>query len=361
MWTSRRFLAGCGRRRRAAPGPPVGGGARRVARSLLLLAVVVVLGIATAGVASAQGALGSQREGTSSGTFLRIGVGARAEGMGETFVAVANDPSAIYWNPAGLASLQRRTVAASYVDWPADIQYNHLTLVIPSRRLGGSVGLQLGVLSTRIQETTEIEPFGTGREFSYSDLVTGVAFARRWTDKLLVGAGAKFVHEDQGSQVGGATTNAALFDVGSIFYLGLGSVRIAMSLTNFGSELRPSGQFVSPYSGEVRQYDGFDPPMTFRYGVAFEPLENSSQRITTAIEMNQPADNQQQFKAGVEWAYRRTVALRTGYNFNADVMRLSAGAGFYVNFASLQGTLDYAYTEAGILGGINRLSLGVTF
>ena len=327
----------------------------------LALVALAVLTAGAAAPAEAADALGSQREGTSSGTFLRIGVGARAVGMGETFVAVANDPSAIYWNPAGLASLQRREASESHVAWPGDIQYDHATLVIPSRRLGGSLGFQLGVLSTRIQETTDIEPFGTGREFSYSDLVAGVAFARRWTDKLLVGAGAKFVREDLGSEVGGTTTNAVLFDVGSIFYLGIGSVRIATSLTNFGSEMRPSGRFVSPYSLEVRQYDGFDPPMTFRYGVAFEPLETSSQRITTAIEMNQPADNQQQFKGGVEWAYRRTFALRTGYNFNADVMKFSAGAGFVMRLASLHGTLDYAYTDAGILGGINRLSLGVTF
>jgi len=361
MWTSRQSRAGRGPGWRAAACRSAGRRARRIAGRLPTLAAAVTLGASMAASASAQGALGSQREGTSSGTFLRIGVGARAEGMGETFVAVANDPSAIYWNPAGLASLQSREVAASHVAWPGDIQYDHVTLVIPSRRLGGSLGIQLGVLATRIQETTDIQPFGTGREFSYSDLVTGVAFARRWTDKLLVGAGAKFVREDLGSEVGGTTTNAVLFDVGSIFYLGLGSIRIATSLTNFGSEMRPSGQFVSPYSLEVRQYDGFDPPMTFRFGVAFEPLETSSQRITTAVEMNQPADNQQQLKAGVEWSYRRIFALRTGYNANADVMKFSAGAGFAASLASLHGTLDYAYTDAGILGGINRLSLGVTF
>ena len=292
---------------------------------------------------------------------LKSSIRSLSKPLRDSRMMVANDPSAIYWNPAGLASLQRREVSASHVDWPGDIGYDHVTLVIPSRRLGGSVGIQLGVLATRILETTDIEPFGTGREFSYSDLVAGMAFARRWTDKLLVGAGVKFVREDLGSEVGGTTTGAVLFDVGSIFYLGIGSVRIATSLTNFGSEMRPSGQYVSPYSGEVRHYDGFDPPMTFRYGVAFEPMETPSQRITTAIEMNQPADNQRQFKGGVEWSYRRAFALRTGYNLNADILKFSAGAGFLVNLVSLHGTLDYAYTDGGILGGINRISLGVTF
>ena len=334
------------------------GRSARVAPALVAVALALALSHVRA---AAQTTLGGQREGTSSATFLRIGVGARAEGMGGSFVAVANDPSAIYWNPAGLASLQQREVAESHTEWPAAIHYDHLTLVLPSRRLGGSVGIQFGVLSTDIDETTELAPFGTGRRFTYSDVVGGISFARRWTDKLLVGFGAKYLREDLGSQIGGPTTSAFLFDVGSIFYLGLGSIRIATSLTNFGSELRPSGHFISPYSGELRQYDGFDPPMTFRYGVAFEPVENSVQRLTTSFEMNQPADNQLQSKAGAEWSYRNTFALRTGYSFNADQLKFSAGAGFVSQFSSLRGALDYAYTNGGFLGAIHRVSVGVRF
>src|SRR5262245_29930979 len=311
--------------------------------------------------ARAQGGFGSQREGTSSATFLRIGVGARAQGMGGTFVAVADDPSAIFWNPAGLASLQSKEVQASHVDWPAQVNYEHLTVVLPSRKLGGSIGVQFGVLGARIQETTDLQPFGTGNEFTYSDVVFGASFARRWTDKLLVGAGAKYVREDLGSQVGGPVTNAVLFDAGSIFYLGLGSIRIAAALTNFGPEMRPGGQYVSPYSGETRAYDGFDPPMTFRFGAAFEPVETSTQRVTTSIEMGQPADNQLQINGGVEWSYHRMFALRTGYNANADLMKFSAGAGFIATLGTLRGAFDYAYTDAGVLGAANRVSLGVRF
>jgi len=328
--------------------------ARRVVPGALLLLA------AFAASASAQ-ALGEQRAGTASGTFLRIGVGARAVGLGESFVAVANDPSAIYWNPAGLASLQRQEVALSHVGWPADITYEHITYVLPVRKFGGSLGFQLGVLSTEIDETTELQPFGTGRSFFYSDLVVGAAYARRWTDKLLIGVGAKYVHEDLGSDVGGPVTHAVLVDVGSIYYLGYGSVRIATSLTNFGPEMTPSGDFVSPNTGLTRAYDGFDPPLMFRYGVAFEPLENQTQRITTSLEVNQPADNAQQIKIGAEWTWLRRLALRSGYNFNADEMKLSAGAGVYILVGSTQGTVDYAYTDGGALGAVNRLSMGIRF
>jgi hypothetical protein len=330
--------------------------------SRLLLAALAVLALALPPArAHAQASLGGQRAGTSSGTFLRIGVGARAVGLGETFVAVANDPSAIYWNPAGLASLQRREFAASHVEWPADVSYDHVTLVMPWNKVGGSFAVQVGVLSTEMLETTELQPFGTGRTFSYSDMVVGAAYARRWTDKLLVGVGAKYVSEDLGSQVGGPKMHAVLYDMGSIFYLGIGSIRIATSLSNFGSALKPSGRWTSPVSGEVREYDGFDPPLMFRYGVAFEPIENPRQRLTTALEVNQPADNEQLLKAGVEWSWQRTFALRSGYNFRADELKFSAGAGFAGQLRSMRGTVDYAFTDGGYLGAIHRMTLGVQF
>jgi hypothetical protein len=330
---------------------------RRVAALALALAGLLL----GAGAAHAQFDLGSQRAGTSSGSFLKIGVGARAVGMGEAFVAVANDPSAIVWNPAGLASILRQEVQFSHVEWPGDINYDFLVYVMPSRRLGGSLAIQVGMLGTQMDETDEYHPFGTGTTFSYSDFVAGVAYGRRWTDKLLIGAGIKYVREDLGSQVGGPTASSTLVDLGSIYYLGYGSVRIATSLSNFGAEMTPSGSYVSPYTHETRSYDGFDPPIQFRYGLAFEAFENPRQRVTVSTEILQPADNAQRVKAGVEWVWQRRFALRTGYNFNADVMRFSAGLGIVVPMSLTQGSIDYAYTDGGPLGGVNRLSLGFRF
>lgn len=321
---------------------------------------------ATAVPARAQLEFGDQRVGTSSGTFLRIGVGARAVGLGETFVAVANDPSAIYWNPAGLASMQRTEVLLSHLEWPADIGYEHAVLVMPVPRFGGSLGIQLGVLATEIEETTELRPFGTGRSFFYSDMIAGVAFARRWTDKLLVGAGVKYLREDLGADVGGPVTQAMLVDIGSIYYLGFGSVRIATTLSNFGPELKPrgdgpDGKWVSPVTGEERVYDGFDPPLLFRYGLAFEAVENATQRLTASFEANQPADDAQVLKLGAEWAWHRVFALRGGYNFNADEMKLSAGAGVNAEIGRTKTTIDYAFTDGGALGSVHRVSLGMEF
>src|SRR6185295_9548081 len=119
---------------------------------------------------------------------------------------------------------------------------------------------------------------------------------------------------------------------------------------------KPGGEYVSnapPY--ETRPYDGFDPPTVFRYGVAFEPIERNDQRLTTSLEINQPADNEQAIKLGFEWSWLRRVSLRTGYNFNADELKFSAGAGLFTDIGQTHASVDYAYTDGGVLGAVNRL------
>jgi hypothetical protein len=332
---------------------------RSARRGLVPLALLGVLLLVSPGRALAQG-VGSQRVGTSGGNFLKIGIGARAVGMGEAFVAVANDPSTIYWNPAGVASLIRNEALVSHIRWPADISYEHLTYVMPSTKLGGSFGVQFGLLHTDIQETTEEHPFGTGQTFTYSDWDAGVTYGRRLTDRLLIGVGGKFVHEDLGGDVGGTSVNTWLVDIGSIYYLGISSVRIGMALSHFGPDFQGGGTFTSA-TGEQRAYDNFSPPTTFRFGVAWEPIERDQQRLTTSLEFDQPSDNQLVAKGGLEYEIARRFAVRTGYNVNADELKWSAGAGFYPMFGTTRGTFDYALTTGGVLGSVHRLSLGVRF
>jgi hypothetical protein len=332
-----------------------------VAPAALALAAAALAVLAPARPAAAQTSLGGQRVGTSSATFLKIGVGARPVAMGEAFVAVANDPSTIYWNPAGLAGLLRKEVTFSHTEWPADVNYEYAAALLPVQKLGGSIGIQFGALYTDIDETDELHPYGTGRTFTYTDFVGGLSYARRFTDKLLIGGTVKIVHENLGLDVGGTTVSNFLVDLGSIYYVGYGSLRVGVALANFGPDFKPGGQYVSPVSTEVRDYDSFNPPTQFRFGLAWEPVDRPAFRLTTAAEVTQPADNQQAIKAGVEGTLRGALSLRGGYNFNADELHWSAGAGALGDIGTTRVTADYAYSDGGLLGAIHRVSLGVRF
>ena len=97
------------------------------------------------------------------------------------------------------------------------------------------------------------------------------------------------------------------------------------------------------------------------YRVAWEPVEREDHRLTTTLEFDQPSDNQFDTRAGVEYEWSKRFAVRTGYDINASELKFSAGAGFYPEFGTVRGTLDYAYTDGGVLGAIHRVSIGGRF
>ena len=66
-------------------------------------------------------AQGSSKSGTTAAQFLKIGVGARAVGMGSAFAATADDVTSIYWNPAGLAMNLSNEALFNHTNWIADV------------------------------------------------------------------------------------------------------------------------------------------------------------------------------------------------------------------------------------------------
>ncbi len=312
----------------------------------------------------AQTNLGGQRVGTASATFLEIGAGARGAAIGGAFVCIADDATATQWNPAGLIHVKSRQASFSLIDWPADISYSHLALAYPVAMLDGTLGFQFGTLSTEMEETTEYHPDGTGRNFTFSDWVAGVSFAKRFTDKFSGGFTVKYVRESLGTEIGGPTMSSWLIDAGTWYDVGYGSLRLGVALLNFGPELRPDGHYDSSRptgaDGPIT-YESFAPPTTFKAGIAIDPIQRPGWRLTTVVEMNHPADNVETILLGGELWIHETLALRAGYDSNADELNFSAGVGLVASLGSAHGTVDYAYTDGEYLGRIDRLSIGLRF
>lgn len=314
-------------------------------------------------LASAQANLGGQRVGTASGTFLKLPTSARGEAMGGACVALVDDASAAGWNPAGLAGLTQKGFSVSYVQWFADINYTYATYAQPWRWFDGSAGVFFGSLSTTMDETSEYLPYGTGRKFAFNDWVAGVTLARRLTDKLMVGANFKYFREELGTEVGGPVTNTWLLDVGTKYYVGLSTLRMAMLLKDFGPELKPSGTFTGTFGGSTitQDYEGFATPTIFKFGIAFDPVQKDPHKVTLAVEMNHYADNAETVRAGMEYTLANVAALRGGYDFNSDAVGLSLGAGLKVKFAGVGGTVDYSYSKSDHLGNVNIFSMNFFF
>jgi len=133
------------------------------------------------------------KKGTTAAQFLKIGVGARAAAMGESYAADASDASAIYWNPAGLASVTANEVLFVRTNWIADMTYDFASVVMPMQGLG-TFGLFYQSLNMDEMEVrTELVPEGTGELFSATSLSLVVSYARNMTERFAFGVNAKYI------------------------------------------------------------------------------------------------------------------------------------------------------------------------
>ena len=119
------------------------------------------------------------KTGTTAASFLEIGVGGSANGMGGAFVGLANDASALYWNVAGIANLERYEAILVHTDWIADTKFDYAGLVIP---LGdfGNLGFSFTSLSMDDMKVRTVEqPDGTGEYFSHPNLAIGIILCKK--------------------------------------------------------------------------------------------------------------------------------------------------------------------------------------
>ena len=137
------------------------------------------------------------KTGTAGLQFLKLGVDARAIGMGEAYTAVSDDISSVYWNPAGLALSDRNQIMFSHTNWVADIK--HEFLAASRYTYFGTFALSISFLHMDQMDITTEEVFGpTGETFSPYNLALGFTYASQFTDRFAFGMTAKYLRENLG-------------------------------------------------------------------------------------------------------------------------------------------------------------------
>jgi long-subunit fatty acid transport protein len=297
--------------------------------------------------------LGAQRVGISTAEFLKIGVGSRASAMGEAFVAVANDASALYWNPAGLVQFKDDQLLLSHNIWVVDINHDFVGAVYHMDETN-AFGVSFTSLSMQdMPVTTEFQPFGTGEYFGYSDMALAVSYSRKMTDQFSFGGTVRYIEETLDK----LKMRGVMIDLGTYYWTGLGTTRFAVAVSNFGNQLAPDGQVVLIGKRSNSQWQAFSPPTVFRIGFAFEPYENEFNKITASIQLNHPNDNSENVSTGIEYSWKNTFYLRGGYKFNVEEQNYSFGAGVFVPVSIANVTVDYAFSNFVRLGPAHRFSI----
>ncbi len=311
--------------------------------------------------------------------FLKIGVG-RATGMGDAFVAIADDASATYWNPAGLALLKSREVLINHIDWILDSRHEYIAGVFPTKL--GVLGVSITSVHIGDFEETTIDRYqGTGRTFSAGDLCAGLSFARMFTDRFAFGGSVKVIQE----RIWELSASTVAFDFGTYYNTGWQNFRLAMAIANFGPDARFSGRQLD-FTVNTRDdwtwpwtwhpipasymTEKFPLPITFRFGIANDFNLTGKDKLTVACDLTHFNDVNEKINFGIEYSIMN-ISLRGGYILNTDTQYaenilwrtgISFGAGFIVKpVDDLSFRVDYGYRDVGRLGDSHRIGLNVSY
>lgn len=346
---------------------------RRISRkNFRTVTLHLLLQVMYTGVVGAQifPTFGDERAGISLASAVKIGVGARAAAMSGAFVAIADDASAVYWNPAGMAEIKSSSVLFSQCFWAEGMAHRSAAAVVRLEDGEHTFGFHAaGLFTDPMRVTTEFRPYGTGETFRYQSLQFSASYAKRFTDQFSAGITVRYVDEILGK----ASLSGVLFDAGTYYRTGLGTSRFSVVVSNFGGKLMPDGEVPTPGNapvfngGRTSLFQPFDPPILFRIGFAMEPLLDENQRLTTAIQLDHPNDNAENFAFSAEYSWKFSeafpaeLAARAGLKIGADEERFSFGAGVVAPPELMGFSMDYGYSHYAALGGIHRLSAGMKF
>lgn len=292
--------------------------------------------------------------------FLKIGIGARQVALGEASIASIRDVNAVFWNPANIAGIGQREASFSYARWFADMNYfaGAAGFRIPNI---GIVGVHYASLDYgEMQEALAIGPSNdtrTGNTFTGGDLLVGLSAAREFTDRLSIGATAKYIREKLFTY----SADVVAFDVGTNYDVGYNGMRIAMSFQNFG----PSVKWIE----RTEREEGYDIPLVFRLGIAANLVKNAEgfldagpdHAVTVSADAVHTNDFGDRMHVGVEYVYADLLALRGGYRFNYEEGNASFGVGLHRALSGLVAHIDYAYVHYTYLASPHRFSLSLDF
>lgn len=286
-----------------------------------------------------------ERPGSTDAQFLKIGVSARATGMADAYIAIAEGAEAMYYNVAALARIPSTDLVFNHTSWFAGINHDFVGVARTFGRVG-TFGVSLTALYTdEMNVRTPLRPDGTGETFYASNLRAGISYARYLTDRVTFGGSINYINLSLYSDF---QADAVSMDIGILYVTNFRNFRFGMKIANFGSEVK----FVN---------ESYPLPTHFTFGMAINAVDAAAQKLLVSFAALKPNDGQPLSQVGAEWNYQNLLFLRTGYRLNHDVASYSFGTGVKLKISGYAFRFDYSYSDFSLLGQSHRFGIGVSF
>ncbi|MCX7880679.1 MAG: PorV/PorQ family protein [Ignavibacteria bacterium] len=304
------------------------------------------------------GAAGSQ--------FLKIPIGARANGLAGAYSSMCSDLTSIFWNPAGLADVKSISADFSYTQWFAGFQHSFGAFALPiGRNFTAAISL-VALNSGNIEITTLEKPNGTGLSYRVNDVSIAFTFSGYLTDQFSFGLTGKFVN----NSISNLNSSGIAFDVGTMYETGIQGIRLGFSIHNLGIKQAYSGQDLN---SSRKLYEALNAapldiayiassyslPLIFRAGASSKVWETDDHRVVVSGDFITLSDTPEHFALGSEYTFKDFLAIRAGYQFGTDIFGLSAGVGLKYFAGGFEGEFDYSITPTKNIGLVNRLSIKI--
>jgi hypothetical protein len=235
----------------------------------------------------------TQAQGESAVPFVLIAPNSRASGMGEAGAGLADDASAIYWNPAGLAFQKGYEVSLTHSKWLPqfnlpDLFYDHLNYRMDVDAIGGTIGLSITYLNLgEFSVTNSSGPTVIDKFKSYEYAVTAGYATRAWDD-FGVGINFRFIHSALSpigteSEQGNGIASTVSFDLAMLWRPTTFKLPLIGDIGNhFGLGLNLSN--IGPKVTYVDAAQADPLPTTLRLGFAYKILTDDYNNLTAVLD-----------------------------------------------------------------------------
>ena len=313
------------------------------------------------------------KTGTTAAKFLHMNVGSRAVGMGGAFTSIANDATAMYWNPAGLGFHKVKEVFFNHSNWIADISFDYFGFSLPLLN-NQFFGLNITSVTMDDMEVTRYGNENTGETFSAANYAVGATYSMNLTDRFSIGFNGKYIQEN----IANNRAAGIALDIGTLFSTPYGFM-LGTSISNFGPKMNMTGddllvpvdidETIEGNNESVTGYlstDKFDLPLILRVGISDDIILGYLGRLTWAFDVNTPNDNTMFLNAGIECGFfQEMFVLRAGSNslfLNDREKEFSLGWGINMpDVFNKSMHINYSVETLSHLGALHQFSIQISY